>query len=91
MGCCTSFGEVAIGQVSLVHIPSAGLVFLGLESPTSGVGTPAIVFGDASIAGDHIVYMDSPHQVDIQAASADAIQVHNASSGVRAGNVTLIW
>jgi hypothetical protein len=45
----------------------------------------------ALTAGDHIVYIDRAHQVDIQLASADTIRVHNGTNGTRAGNVTLIW
>src|SRR5215467_5074641 len=32
MGNCTSVGHVGTGQVSLVHIPSAGFAWVGLES-----------------------------------------------------------
>ena len=45
----------------------------------------------SAAAGTHIVYLDFSHQVDIQVASADTFVVHNASSGTRTGNVTVIW
>src|SRR5204863_9772400 len=30
MGCCTSGGDQSVGQVSLFHIPSGGMVWVGL-------------------------------------------------------------
>jgi hypothetical protein len=78
----------AVGQVSLLHTPSNFIIWVGLES----LGfTPTITQGGSSTAGVHIVFIESNHQVDIQVASADTIRIHNASSGVRAGNVTLVW
>jgi len=37
------------------------------------------------------VYIAVNHNVDIQTASVDTILIHNASTGTRAGNVTLVW
>ena len=87
MGCCVGGLVQGVGQVSLQHIPSNGMVWVGLESPNS----PAITGGANSTAGFHIVYIDYYHQVDIQVASGDTIRVHNGGTGTRAGNVTLIW
>jgi hypothetical protein len=85
MGCCTTVRGV--GQVSLLHIPSFAITWVGLESwPGS-----AITSGDNSTAGTHIVYIDDGHFVDIQVASADTIRVHNGDTSTRAGNVTLVW
>jgi hypothetical protein len=85
MGCSTTTGGV--GQVSLQHIPSGGMIWVGLES----FSPAAITSGATGAAGTHIVYIDSGHQVDIQVSSVDTIRVHNGSIGTRAGNVTLIW
>ena len=85
MGCGTTDGGV--GQVSLQHFPSAGMQWVGLESPSPA----AITSGATSAAGTHIVYIDFGHNVDIQVASADTIRVHNGSLITRAGNVTLVW
>src|SRR5437588_3041662 len=85
MGCCTTTGGV--GQVSLFHIPSGGMVWVGLESTYSS----AITQGDSQTAGTHIVYLNVSHFVDIRVASADTILVHNNSDRALAGNVTLIW
>jgi hypothetical protein len=87
MGCCTTFGNQGVGQVSLLRIPSSYIEWVGLES-TSGA---AITQGVSGAAGAHIVFIDFTHQVDIQVASADTIKVHNGSAETRAGNVTLIW
>jgi hypothetical protein len=86
MGCCTGPG-FGVGHVSLQHIPSQFLVWVGLESPNSA----AITSGSGSTAGTHIVFIDFAHHVDIQVASADTIRVHNGSANTQAGNVTLVW
>ena len=87
MGCCTTLSDQGVGQVSLLHIPSAGMTWVGLGS----FSPAAIAQGADATAGTHIVYIDFSHSVDIQLASADTILIHNGSTGTRAGNVTLVW
>ena len=88
MGCCTSGGDQSVGQVSLLHIPCGGMVWVGLESPSSA----AITSGRSATAATHIVLIDDAHQVVIEVASADTIRVHNYSlNATVAANVTLIW
>ena len=87
MGCCTTSGDVGVGQVSLLHLPSTSITWVGLESTASA----AITQGSSSGAGTHIVYLDYLHDVDIQTASKDTIVIHNGLPGAVAGNVTLIW
>jgi hypothetical protein len=87
MGCCTTALAQGVGQVSLLHIPSSLIEWVGLESYFGA----AITSGLANAAGIHIVDIDGNHEVDIQIASADTIRVHNGSTGTRAGNVTLVW
>ena len=87
MGCCTSTGDRGVGQVSLLHIPSTFMVWVGLESYSGG----AITQGASSAPGHHIVYIDLGHGVDIQVASADTLFIHNGLAGPVAGNVTLVW
>jgi hypothetical protein len=85
---CTTGGDQGVGQVSLLHVPSAGFIWVGLNSTTSA----AITQGDSSIAGTPIVYIDFSHLVDIQVgASVDTIRVHNGGSVTQTGNVTLVW
>ena len=89
MGCCTTTPIQGVGQVSLQHIPSFVIQWVGLES-VSGT-PPAITQGSTNVAGGHILYIDFSHEVAIQVASADTIRVHNGAAATRAGNVTLIW
>jgi hypothetical protein len=85
MGCCTTLPGV--GQVSLLHIPSARIQWVGLESPSGA----AITQGSSGIAGTDVVYIDGNHTVDIQIASTDAIRINNGAGLTVAGNVTLVW
>jgi hypothetical protein len=89
MGCCTTASPIdqGVGQVSLLHIPSGGMVWVGLNS----FSNVTLVGGHSSAPGTHIVYIDSGQSVDIQVASADTIRVHNGAGITLAGNVTLIW
>jgi hypothetical protein len=87
MGCCTTVTDPGVGQVSLLHIPSAEMVWVGLES----TGLAAITQGLSGIPATHIVYIDDGHFVDIRVASADTILIHNGNSITVAGNVTLVW
>ena len=86
MGCCTTVGYRAVGQVSLLHIPSTFIEWVGLESNGTGITS-----GFNGTPGTHIVWIDRLRFVDIQVASADTIRVHNGSSITVAGNVTLVW
>jgi hypothetical protein len=63
------------------------ITWVGLESPNGA----AITQGGSSAAGNHIVFINYYHLVDIQVASADTISIHNANSLTRAGSVTLVW
>jgi len=90
MGCCTIFDHQGVGQVSLLHFSVGGIAFIawfGLDTTTPATVTT----GSTGTTGFHIVYLESTHQVEIQVASADTIQVHNGSTATRAGNLTLIW
>jgi hypothetical protein len=85
MGCRTT--DEGVGQVSLIHIPSTSIEWVGLESPAPS----AISSGAGATAGIDIVYINTGHTVDIRVASADTILIHKGSSGTKAGNVTLVW
>jgi len=86
MGCCTNGGDLGVGQVSLLHIPSTGMQWVGLESTA-----PAAITSGFSATATHIVWINNSHTVDIQSASVDTIIIHNGSAGTRAGNLTLVW
>ena len=87
MGCCTTANDQGVGQVSLQHIPSIGMVWSGLES----YGPATITSGYNGIATTHIVWIDLYHGVDIRVASVDTILIHNDIGATRTGNVTLVW
>src|SRR5215472_18828837 len=93
MGCCTTTGNdnQGVGQVSLLHIPSFVIEWTGLESASTSSGPATTTSGYTAVGGNHIVYIDFHHTVDIQVASADTIRIHNGNAATRAGNVTLIW
>ena len=91
IACSTMAGNQSVGQVSLLHIPSSGnagsITWVGLESyPMS-----AITQGSGNTAGMHIMFIDYNKVMDIQLASADTILVHNYSTLMQTGSVTLIW
>ena len=86
-GVQTTIGFRGVGQASLLHVPASFIEWVGLESPASG----AVTQGFSGVAGTHIVYLDFSSQVDVQVASPDTIQIHNAGSDTRTGQVTLIW
>jgi hypothetical protein len=85
MGCCTTAGF--LGQATLLHIPSHGMVWAGYDWLHG-----AVVVGSSGTAGTRIVNLDG-QSLDIQVASADTIRIHNGgtTAGTLAGNVTLIW
>ena len=87
MGCCTTHNFRGVGHVTLLHITSSFIEWVGLESPSGA----SITQGFSSAAGTHIVYIDFAHQVDIEVNSANTIRVHNGAAALRSGNVTLIW
>jgi len=89
MGCCTTSNDESVGQVSMLHIPSNYIEWVGVESYNGSPST--ITSGISFVATTHIVFIDYAHRVDIQMASIDTIRVHNADSSTKAGNVTLIW
>jgi len=87
MGTQNLVGYRGVGQVTMLRVPGSFLEWVGLES-TAGA---AITQGFSAAAGTHIVFLDFSHQVDIEVASADAIRVHNSSTGIRSGVIRLIW
>ena len=87
MGTQTALGFRGTGHVTLLRIPGSFLEWVGLESPAGA----AITSGFSGVAGVHIVFLDFSHQVDIQVNTPDTFIVHNGSTGVRTGNITMIW
>jgi hypothetical protein len=87
MGTCTTLNFRGVGQVTLLRIPAGFLEWVGLESHAGA----AITQGFSGVAGTHILYLDFSHQVDIEVNTTDSFRIHNGSTAVRTGNVTLIW
>jgi hypothetical protein len=89
MGDQLTVGYRGIGQVSLLRVQGQFLEWVGLESPYSA----AVTSGYGSTFGQHIVYIDWVHNVDIEVVDADHIRVHNSSTSTitATGNVKLIW
>jgi hypothetical protein len=87
MGTQTTVGYRGVASATLLHVPASFIEWVGLES-TAGAG---ITQGFSGTAGTHILFLDFSHQVDVRVASADSILIRNGSSGVRTGNITLIW
>jgi hypothetical protein len=71
----------------LLVVPNYITEWVGLDS----YGPAAIISGNGTQAGTHIVFIDTQHKMDIQLASAATIRVHNANTNTLAGNVTLVW
>jgi hypothetical protein len=87
MGVQTTFGYRGVGNVTMLHVPSSFLEWVGLESPSKAT----ITSGFSGSAGTHIVYLDYSQEVDIQVNSTDTFRIHNGSTAQRTGNVTMIW
>jgi hypothetical protein len=86
MGVQNNVGFRGVGQVTLLRVPSSFLEWVGLNS-TAGAG---ITQGFSATPGTNIVFLDFAHQVAIQVNSADSFRIHNGSTGIRSGIVTLI-
>jgi hypothetical protein len=76
-----------VGQVTMLRAAGSFLEWTGLESTSPS----SITEGFSGTSGTHILYLDFSHQVDLQVSNGDSFMVHNASTGLRTGVVTLIW
>jgi hypothetical protein len=87
MGNQMAVGFRGVGQVTVLWVPGQFLEWVGLESPSGA----AITSGFGSTPGQHVVFLDFGHQVDIQVHTADTFVVHNGSAEQAVGRITLIW
>lgn len=89
MGVNTTIFNRGVGHVSLLRsgIAPTFLEWTGVESPSPA----ALTSGFSGVPGTHIVFIDFNHQLDIEVATPDSIQIHNSNISLQAGNVTLIW
>ena len=87
MGCCTTYNSRGVGQVTLERQSGGFLQWVGLNSNNNG----SITQGYSSNPGTTIVQIDYFGNVDLKVFNADSFVVANNSTGVRTGNVTLIY
>ena len=77
--------DYAVSSVTLVHIPTKGMKWVGIEA------TGGIVHTGGSAVGTHIVWLDSSSKVALQVLSADEFVIHNGATTSQSGSVKLIW
>lgn len=77
--------DFAVSTVTLVHIPSKEIKWVGIEPSGSTIHN-----GSASL-GTHIVYLDSGSKVSLEIFSADQFVIHNGATTSESGSVKLIW
>lgn len=88
MGTCTTLGVRGVGHVSMLHIQSSFLEWVGLNSTFNGT----IAQGFSGAAGTKIVQLDFSGDVWLTVAGTDSFYVqNNNATSARTGNVTLIW
>jgi hypothetical protein len=77
--------DFAVSTVTLVHIPSKEIKWIGIEP------TGALTHNGSAALGTHIIYLDNTSKVSLEVFSADQFVIHNASTGSESGSVKLIW
>ncbi|HEX2784002.1 MAG TPA: hypothetical protein VHN36_10485 [Ilumatobacteraceae bacterium] len=86
-GVVSTSGVRGVGQATLLSAPGAFIEWTGLESTAfSGVTQ-----GFGLTQGQHVLYVDFNHLVDVEIDSATTIRIHNESLLPVAGVVTLTW
>ena len=86
IGANTTSTNFAASTVTLIHIPSTMLRWVGQEAP-SGAAT----HGGSATVGTHIVWLDNSQKVGLQVLSADQFVIHNGATTTQAGSLKLIW
>ena len=91
-GNCLTLGARGVASATLLQVtePNGAASFIewvGLESTNGAV----ITEGFSSTQGDHILYLDYQHAVDIEVNSASTFVIRNSSGGQRRGTVTLTY
>lgn len=87
IGANTGSTNFSISTVTLVHIPSTMIRWVGLEANPSST----VVHGGSATPGTHVVYLDFSHTVDVEVFSADQFVIHNGSTTSNSGTIKLIW
>ncbi len=102
VGTQISAGFRGVGEAALLAIPGSGgfIEWAGLDSccaavsdttspsaGTSGFSGPSI----GAPLGTKIVFLDFDHKVQVEAASATQIRVHNLGTSAATGSIMLSW
>jgi hypothetical protein len=86
IGADTTNTDFGVSTVTLIHVPSLGMRWVGIE-PTSGT----IVHTGSTAVGAHIIWIDFANKIGIQVLSADEFVIHNGGTTIHTGSVKLIW
>ena len=88
-GAVLTLGIRGVASATLLRVPTPSpfIEWVGLESPL----TPSITSGDTSTTGQHILYLDFDHAVDLQVNDATSVRVSNGSLAARSGTLTFTW
>ncbi|HEX5322932.1 MAG TPA: hypothetical protein VFW40_04040 [Capsulimonadaceae bacterium] len=87
MGSNTTSGFRGVGYVTLLHVPSNFLEWVGLNSTSSGTVTQ----GFSGTAGTKIVQIDFSGLVNLKVNNTDSFVVSNTATFANTGNVTMVW
>ena len=77
--------DFAVSNVTLVHIQSVMMRWVGIEP------TGAVVHNGSTVLGTHIIWLDQSSKVSLEVLSADQFVINNASATTQSGSVKLIW
>jgi hypothetical protein len=86
IGANTTATNFAVSTVTMIHIPSTMLKWVGQEAATG-----AVTRGGSTVVGTHIIWLDATQKVGLQVFSADQFVIHNGAATTQAGSVKLIW
>ena len=87
MGANMTATDFSVSSVTLIHVPSTMIRWIGLEANPSAT----VIHGGSAAPGTHVVYLDYNHKVDVEVFSADEFVIHNGSTGSESGSIKLIW
>jgi hypothetical protein len=86
IGSNTGTTDFAVSTVTMVHIPTIMMRWIGIEA-----GTGAVIHNGSSALGTHIIWLDESDKIDLEVFSADQFVIHNGASTSESGTVKLIW
>ena len=78
--------DFAVSTVTMVHIPSIMMRWVGMEA-----GSGTVVHNGSATLGTHIIWLDQSNKVSLEVFSSDQFVINNASTATQSGTVKLIW